>query len=282
MRRAALAFLIMGNLFATQAFAEPQPLRRADCEAASGWIWNETANVCDVDAKAMATAVKPQPLTKAGCDAAGMSWNDNVLACEEKSKGSAQAVQATIPASTILIDVDKSTQRVTVFIDGVEKYQWPVSTGKRGYSTPSGSYTALSMHEVWYSKEWDNAPMPHAIFYMKDGHAIHGSYEVRNLGKPASHGCVRISPQNATILYDLVKKNSMDNTRVVLSGETAGGEGKVASFTKSRKVAASSPKPHVRYGQAARRTFGPDRYYAESNAQPRRRGGFFRRLFGGS
>ena len=282
MRRAALAFLIIGNLFATQAFAEPQPLRRADCEASSGWIWNETANVCDVDAKAMATAVKPQPLTKAGCDAAGMSWNDNVLACEKKSKGSAQAVQATIPASTILIDVDKSTQRVTVFIDGVEKYQWPVSTGKRGYSTPSGSYTALSMHEVWYSKEWDNAPMPHAIFYMKDGHAIHGSYEVRNLGKPASHGCVRISPQNATILYDLVKKNSMDNTRVVLSGETAGGEGKVASFTKSRKVAASSPKPHVRYGYAARRTFGPDRYYAESNDQPRRRGGFFRRLFGGS
>ena len=109
MRRAALAFLIIGNLFATQAFAEPQPLRRADCEAASGWIWNETANVCDVDAKAMATAVKPQPLTKAGCDAAGMSWNDNVLACEEKSKGSAQAVQPTIPASTILIDVDKST-----------------------------------------------------------------------------------------------------------------------------------------------------------------------------
>ena len=64
MRRAALAFLIMGNLFATQAFAEPQPLRRADCEAASGWIWNETANVCDVDAKAMATARLAMTLIK--------------------------------------------------------------------------------------------------------------------------------------------------------------------------------------------------------------------------
>ena len=283
MRRVALAFLIIGNLFATQAFA--QPLTRADCEAASGWVWNETANVCGVDAKAMATAVKPQPLTKADCDAAGMSWNDNVLACEEKSKGSVQAAaQPANPASTVLIDIDKSTQQVTVFVDGVEKYRWPVSTGRRGYSTPSGTYTALSMNEVWYSKEWDNAPMPHAIFFMKDGHAIHGSYEVKNLGKPASHGCVRISPQNATLLFDLVKKTGLPNTQVVLSGETAGGEGKVASSTKSRKAArtASSAKPRVRYGQAAPWTFAPDNYYADSNAQPRRRGGFFRRLFGGS
>ena len=242
MKRVALAFLIIGNLFATEAFAEPQPL------------------------------------TKADCDAAGMSWNDNVLACEEKSKGSAQAAaQPANPASTVLIDIDKSTQQVTVFVDGVEKYRWPVSTGRRGYSTPSGTYTALSMNEVWYSKEWDNAPMPHAIFFMKDGHAIHGSYEVRILGKPASHGCVRISPQNATILFDLVKKAGLPNTQVVLSGETAGGEGKVASSTKSRKAA------RTRYGQAAAPwTFAPDNSYAESNAQPRRRGGFFRRLFGGS
>ena len=61
------------------------------------------------------------------------------------------------------------------------------------------------MNEIWYSKEWDNSPMPHSIFFMKDGHAIHGSQEVKNFGKPASHGCVRISPPNAAILYDLVK-----------------------------------------------------------------------------
>ena len=84
---------------------------------------------------------------------------------------------------SILINIDKSTQQMTVFVDGVEKYNWPVSTGKTGYSTPSGSYTPTSMNEIWYSKEWDNAPMPHAIFFMKDGHAIHGSYEVKHLGK---------------------------------------------------------------------------------------------------
>jgi hypothetical protein len=126
------------------------------------------------------------------------------------------------------------------------------------------------MNEVWYSKEWDNAPMPHAIFFMKDGHAIHGSYEVRNLGKPASHGCVRISPKNATILFDLVKKAGLPNTQVVLSGETPGGEGKVASSTKSRKVVKRAPS-----------AFAADNFYAESNSEPQRRGGFFRRLFGG-
>jgi hypothetical protein len=282
-KRRAFGFLIIGTLFAPQAFAEPRPLTRADCEAASGRIWNERANVCDVDPKAIATAVTSQPLTKADCDAAGMSWNDNVLACEDKSKGSVQAAAQPANPVSVLIGIDKSTQQVTVSVDGVEKYRWPVSTGKRGYSTPSGTYTALSMNEVWYSKEWDNAPMPHAIFFMKDGHAIHGSYEVRNLGKPASHGCVRISPQNATILFDLVRKAGLQNTQVVLSGETAGGEGKVASSTKSRRAArtASSAKSQASYGKVAPWTFAPDSSYAESNAQPRRRGGFFRRLFGG-
>jgi lipoprotein-anchoring transpeptidase ErfK/SrfK len=109
--------------------------------------------------------------------------------------------------SAILINIDKTNQKMMVFLDGVEKYDWPVSTGKAGYSTPSGTYTATSMNEIWYSKQWDNAPMPHSIFFMKDGHAIHGSYEVKNLGTPVSHGCVRISPENAGKLYALVAKS---------------------------------------------------------------------------
>ena len=147
-----------------------------------------------------------------------------------------------------------------MFVDGVQQFDWPVSTGKRGYSTPSGTFTPTSMNEIWYSKQWDNAPMPHAIFFMKDGHAIHGSYEVTHLGKPASHGCVRIAPQNATLLYELVKANGMENTQVVLSGETPGGESKVASSGKSGVPA--------RLGQATLTT------------SPAQRGGFFRRLFG--
>ena len=126
--------------------------------------------------------------------------------------------------SIVLISINKANQEMTVSLDGIEKYHWPVSTGRAGYSTPSGTYTATSMNEIWYSKQWDNSPMPHSIFFMKDGHAIHGSYEVKNLGKPASHGCVRISPENAATLYALVKENGLDNTQIVLTGVTPGGE----------------------------------------------------------
>jgi lipoprotein-anchoring transpeptidase ErfK/SrfK len=170
--------------------------------------------------------------------------------------------------SQILINIDKSRQEMTVFVDGIEKYTWPVSTGKRGYSTPSGTYTASSMNEIWYSKQWDNAPMPHAIFYMKDGHAIHGTLEERNLGKPASHGCVRISRANAIALYALVKETGLKNTQVVLSGTTPGGEAQVAT-----------QPAYPRYGEGyGAPWFGPGPSYDPRFDRPRRGlfGGWFR------
>lgn len=140
--------------------------------------------------------------------------------------------------STVLVYIDKTNQQMTVSLDGAERYRWPVSTGRAGYSTPSGTYTATSMNEIWYSKEFDNAPMPHSIFFMKDGHAIHGSFEVKNLGKPVSHGCVRISPQNAAILYELVRENGLENTKVVLTGSSPGA---VARGQTSRRGDSSGP-----------------------------------------
>jgi lipoprotein-anchoring transpeptidase ErfK/SrfK len=127
-------------------------------------------------------------------------------ALESEASGVGTSVRGSKKVS-LLLNIDKSRQAMTVSLDGVIKYEWPVSTGKPGYSTPSGTYTATSMNEIWYSKEWDNAPMPHSIFFMKDGHAIHGSLEVKHLGKPVSHGCVSISPENAATLYELVAKN---------------------------------------------------------------------------
>jgi L,D-transpeptidase-like protein len=138
--------------------------------------------------------------------------------------------------AAVLVTIDKTNQRMTVFLNGVETYEWPVSTGRAGYSTPSGTYTASSMNEIWYSKQWDNAPMPHSIFFIRDGHAIHGSFEVKNLGRPVSHGCVRISPKNAATLYALVKENGLENTQVVVTGVTPGGEYNVArSQTSPRR-----------------------------------------------
>ena len=201
--------------------------------------------------------------------------------CGKKSEAQF-APKATNPAApTIVINIDKTKQRMTVLLDGVQRYDWPVSTGKAGYSTPSGTFTPLSMNKVWYSKEWDNAPMPHAIFFMKDGHAIHGSYEVKHLGKAVSHGCVRISPQNATTLYTLIEKSGLKNTQVVLAGDTPGGEVKVANSERSRTHhGQSATASRTRHSHVASRSFKPRTNYAES-FEPPRRGGFFRRLFGG-
>jgi hypothetical protein len=160
---------------------------------------------------------------------------------------------------------------MTVFLDGEQRYEWPVSTGLPGYTTPSGTYTASSMNEIWYSKQWDNAPMPHAVFFTKDGHAIHGTYDVKRLGKPASHGCVRISPENAATLYALVEKTGLKNTQVVLAGTTAGGEGKVATKTRAKSA----------HRQASRSSRQHRNYYADTFPQRPRGGGFFRGLFGG-
>ena len=99
------------------------------------------------------------------------------------------------------------------------------------------------MNEVWYSKQWDNSPMPHSIFFMKDGHAIHGSYEVKTLGKAVSHGCVRVSPANAAILYALVKEKGMKNVQVVLTGTTPGGEAVVASEPTYPRYGEAAPWP---------------------------------------
>src|ERR1019366_1292510 len=118
----------------------------------------------------------------------------------------------------LLIEVDKSTQRMTVTVNGEQLYAWPVTTGGRGYDTPSGSFKPFRMEIDHYSEEWDNAPMPYSIFFTKTGNAIHGTYEQRNLGRAVSHGCVRLSVKNAATLWALVKREKMANTHVVLSG----------------------------------------------------------------
>src|ERR1700693_3761282 len=104
----------------------------------------------------------------------------------------AQMLFVDAPASAaVLITVNKSAQEMTVEVDGVLRWTWPVSTGQLAHDTPSGRFTAFRMEADHFSKEWDDAPMPHSIFFTRKGHAIHGSYH-SGLGTAASHGCVRI------------------------------------------------------------------------------------------
>lgn len=129
--------------------------------------------------------------------------------------GGAQAADAKVA-----IAVDKDNQQMTVAVDGVERYRWPVSTGIPSYETPNGSFRAFRMEQDHYSKEFDEAPMPHSIFFTKAGHAIHGTDSVGRLGSPASHGCVRLSRTNASTLYALVQSEGVLNTTVSLTGSS--------------------------------------------------------------
>jgi hypothetical protein len=120
----------------------------------------------------------------------------------------------------ISITVDKNAQLMTVAVDGVQRYQWPVSTGNPSHETPNGTFQTFRMEEDHFSKEFDDAPMPHSIFFTKVGHAIHGTESERNLGTPVSHGCVRLSRANAATLYALVQQEGVLNTSVTLTGSS--------------------------------------------------------------
>ncbi len=117
-------------------------------------------------------------------------------------------VAATIaPASAGLVArIDQSAQRMRVYLDGQLAYDWPVSTARDGYVTPNGRFRVGRMERIWYSRRYHGSPMPHALFF-RGGYAIHGTGEIRRLGRRASHGCVRLSPGNARTLFQLARMN---------------------------------------------------------------------------
>src|SRR5580700_5193090 len=131
---------------------------------------------------------------------------------------------ATPSLANVMIAIDKSSQTMTVSVDGAERYTWPVSTGRPGYETPSGTFKPNRMDADHFSQEWDNAPMPHAIFFDLQGHAIHGFFDVKHLGLAVSHGCVRLSPANGATLFELVKAEGMANTTITITGQAPGGD----------------------------------------------------------
>lgn len=133
-------------------------------------------------------------------------------------------------AANIVVNIDKSTQQMSVSVDGSTRYVWPVSTGRAGYGTPNGVFHPQRMARSWFSKKYYNSPMPYSIFFYH-GFAIHGSYEIRRLGGPASHGCIRLHPDNAATLYALVKEEGMGATRIVVSGSNPAGRVRRAGET---------------------------------------------------
>lgn len=117
--------------------------------------------------------------------------------------------------ASIVARIDIANQTMTVSENGNVLYSWKVSTGRTPYRTPRGTFRPIRMHKMWYSRKYDNAPMPYSIFF-HGGYAIHGTDHISSLGRPASHGCVRLHPSNAKTLYDLVLARGSGSTRIVL------------------------------------------------------------------
>lgn len=119
-------------------------------------------------------------------------------------------------ASALVAKVDLSRQMMTVSVDGAAIFHWPVSTARRGYVTPRGSWHPKRLERMWYSTKYDDAPMPYSVFY-DGGYAIHGTGAVRQLGRPASHGCVRLRMRHAAIFYSMVQDIGAGNTRIIVT-----------------------------------------------------------------
>jgi lipoprotein-anchoring transpeptidase ErfK/SrfK len=125
-------------------------------------------------------------------------------------------IMASAAKANVAVRIDISNQVMSVSVNGWPYATWRVSTARRGYWTPRGSYRPFLLKRMHYSRKYDNSPMPHSIFF-KGGYAIHGTGYVRYLGRPASHGCVRLAPANAARLYGLVQQHGLHDTQIYIS-----------------------------------------------------------------
>ncbi len=177
------------------------------------------------------------------------------------------------PTVTLHIDVDLTRQSMTVKEHGRVAGSWAISSGRAGYRTPTGSFRPQWMAKTWYSKKYDNAPMPNSIFFT-GGFALHATYATSMLGNPASHGCVRQSPANAARLFAMVRKHGMDHTKIVVHGSPRDRAPAIADRgERQRRYAEAAPGYGQRVPMSAMRN-GRQVYYV----QPQQKG-FFSGLF---
>lgn len=118
-------------------------------------------------------------------------------------------------AASVTVQINRGSQTMYVYVNGFHQHTWAISTGRRGYTTPSGNYRPIRLERMWHSRKYHWSPMPYSIFF-RGGYAIHGTYETKYLGRRASHGCVRLAPRNAKRLYTLVRRYGPRATRIYI------------------------------------------------------------------
>ena len=188
------------------------------------------------DAAAIPAAVKPG---KIGGEATDKSRPDSDAGDESRPVLMPAAIHMPLPRInpfkpevTLKAVIDLSKQRMTVMSGDDVLHEWPISSGRRGYYTPNGTYYPQWRARMWRSRQYDGAPMPYAVFFHR-GYAVHGTYATGLLGRPASHGCIRLSTKNAAAFYKLVDEHGMQSTQIVVRGTTSVGSSRVADRSRS-------------------------------------------------
>jgi len=147
---------------------------------------------------------------------------------------------ASAAKAEILVRVDKSAQRMSVIVDGVPTHHFVVSTGLAG-GPPIGTFKPQRLERTWHSRLFNMAPMPYSIFF--HGHyAIHGTNQIKRLGRRASKGCVRLHPRDAAVLFNLVQKHGMARTRIIIEPSSRTAEAPAGKPAETAAMPAAAPK----------------------------------------
>lgn len=145
---------------------------------------------------------------------------------------------------TLVLNADLGAQRLTVIEDGKIKHTWPISSGRDGFATKTGTFKPQWASKLWYSRQYDNAPMPHAVFF-HGGMAFHATTATGMLGRRASHGCIRLSPANAAALFKLVHKHTFAGTKIIVHNGQKAGSAVAAKKPVARRADSSRGAPRT-------------------------------------
>jgi len=182
------------------------------CPSAHAEVVTRTAAAGPADAIVPGAKIAPEPAARADVGTGGAVPLSVALAVAKEL-----AVPPLPPPITLTLKVDLRAQRLTVLERGAVLHVWSISSGRAGYATQTGTFQPQWTSKMWYSRQWDMAPMPHAVFFNK-GTAFHATQAVGALGRPASHGCIRLSPANAAKLYAKVHRHRLVSTKVIVDG----------------------------------------------------------------
>lgn len=203
----------------------------------SGPVWAEEQKSAAEASTASSAAETQVAVAKTDAEASSAASADASVA-ETPKKAAPAAKPAPLPTPTLTVKIDLAAQSMTVYEGGSVLHSWPISSGTATHPTPRGTFRPQWTAKMWYSRKYDNAPMPNAVF-INGGVAIHATPHVSRLGTPASHGCIRLAPGNAKQFYSLVQRHGLKRVRVSVSGSPNYG---AYASRKSQKTYAAAPQ----------------------------------------